>query len=148
MSEIVQTVSPEFTKFYEMSITELLEEMIEKGVIPKFDVEEVETWLDKDTNYGNLIRVLDDSDSKVIMEPLDTRKVGSHTTLTDNFDESYTFVSDSQEVKSITNDLGGEIRLPLSPGAYFVKSHEGEYTEVWAIAGFVPSYEKTAYRLK
>lgn len=61
------------------------------------------------------------------------------------FDNSFQFVSDSQDVKPIKESLGtggGEF------DSFFVKIGDGDYVEVWGIHGVIPYTNKTAYQLK
>ena len=61
------------------------------------------------------------------------------------FDNSFNFVSDSQDVKPIKEYLG-EIANEFD--SFFVKIEDGDYAEVWGIHGIIPYTNKTAYRIK
>jgi len=55
------------------------------------------------------------------------------------------FVSDSQEVESIKQNLGIE---NTSFDSFFVVTGEGEYTEVYGMNGIIPYLGKNVYKLK
>lgn len=60
------------------------------------------------------------------------------------FNNLFNFVSDSQEVKPIKENLG---KIADEFMSFFVKIEDGDYSEVWAIHGIIPYNNKTAYRL-
>jgi hypothetical protein len=61
------------------------------------------------------------------------------------FDKSFNFVSDSQEVKSIKENLG-EVADEFD--SFFVKVGDGDYVEVWGIHGIIPFDSKLAFKIK
>ena len=56
------------------------------------------------------------------------------------------FISDSQDCASIRFDFGPEW-LGFEYDSYFVRASDGEYKEIWGMAGIVPHMSKPVSRL-
>jgi hypothetical protein len=65
------------------------------------------------------------------------------TKIVAQFGPEYTFVSDSQDTAPIKADIAGA----KDYDAFFVLLGDGEYTEVWGMAGIVPFRSKLVTRL-
>lgn len=60
------------------------------------------------------------------------------------FDDAWTFVSDSQDVQAVKENVG---EIATGFDSFFVKVGNGDYDEVWGIEGIVPYTYKNAYRI-
>lgn len=56
------------------------------------------------------------------------------------------FISDSSEVLSITNYLGGKL-VKHRFDSYHVRAVDGEFVEVWGMFGIIPWLDRTVYRI-
>lgn len=63
-----------------------------------------------------------------------------------NLDPDLIFVSDSQDVQAVKENLGRPAYREYD--SFFVRVEEGEYTEVWGMHGIVPDLERQVYKLK
>jgi len=70
-------------------------------------------------------------------------KIGQFISVS-NMDDSLTFVSDSQDVNPIKEDLGLKAVLFDS---FYVETGEGEYIRVYGMAGIIPYNWKEVKRL-
>lgn len=72
------------------------------------------------------------------------RNVGDMTTVQAlNQDDTYVFVSDSQDVASVRATVANTEGYD----SFFVRTGDGEYLEVWGMCGIVPYNSKLISRL-
>ena len=64
-----------------------------------------------------------------------------------SFNDNFIFVSDSQDVAEIKKYLPTNKKLLDSYDSFFVRIEDGEYIEIWGVAGIVPYLDKLACRL-
>lgn len=62
-----------------------------------------------------------------------------------DLDDSYQFVSDSQDIASIKSYIPSKYRNKFD--SFFVLVGDGDYDEIWGMEGTVPNLTKSVYRL-
>lgn len=130
----------------EMTIGEFLDILVKNNVIEKYDDDQLERMVKFDTTIDENITIKrEDVDTMLYITTGYVKDLNS-----DRNYERYSFVSDSQDVQAIKDDLGGE-RLVSTAGdfsSFFVDIEDGEYKEVWGMNGIVPYLDKAVYRIK
>lgn len=68
----------------------------------------------------------------------------NNVTTISNLPAGMDFISDSQDVDFVKERIGS---CDIDFDACFVRIEDGEYTEIWGIAGIVPLLSKLAYKI-